>query len=483
MAKKKDNNVFKITCFQDENEVTGSCMQVEVDGLKILLDFGGYQDSRYTLDKWIKKNDDKSGVDLASVDYVCISHSNLDHIMSLSLCEKLECEFNGKIIATALTSELSHHILRDATKIHISDVKKYNYLNGKHLQPLYTEEDCERALAMIQGYSYNQVIKLSDTVDVELYPSGHIAGSALIYLTHHGEYKDTHLMYCPDMYLGDFPRGYTKSIIKKCYKAQCVILEATYGDKPNHPKESPKDYLEQVILEHVIKNKKQLFIPTFSMQRSTQIVKLLDEIYKTNEVIRKANVPIYNCGKLTKLCHESIGKNEYKEFYDDAWNEDRDVFNNPICKFITDPKDVEHFVLNNQPKICLSSAGSCDAGFSNMIMESFVGNKTVKILGCGHIFKDSVLDRVINNKSKVTINGMGKTKRCEFLGIIPNLSGHVDLENNIKWATKYFDQRVLKKVLIVHGDKSARENLKRELELRMKDKDIIIPTYGQIIKL
>ena len=48
-----------------------------------------------------------------------------------------------------------------------------------------------------------------------------------------------------------------------------------------YPKESPKDYLEQMILEHVIKNKKQLFIPTFNMQRSTQIVKLLDEIYKT----------------------------------------------------------------------------------------------------------------------------------------------------------------------------------------------------------
>ncbi len=77
MGKKKDNNVFKITCFQDEGEVTGSCMQVEVDGVKILLDFGGYQDSRYTLDKILQKNSSKRGLDLSTIDGIILSHSHL----------------------------------------------------------------------------------------------------------------------------------------------------------------------------------------------------------------------------------------------------------------------------------------------------------------------------------------------------------------------------------------------------------------------
>ena len=50
MGKRENNNkkqsIFKITSFQENNEVTGSCTLVEVDGLNILLDFGGVQNDR-----------------------------------------------------------------------------------------------------------------------------------------------------------------------------------------------------------------------------------------------------------------------------------------------------------------------------------------------------------------------------------------------------------------------------------------------------
>ena len=406
-----------------------------------------------------------------------------DHTMSLPLCGKKESGFNGKIITTALTSELTHHILRDSTKIHIADVKRYNYLHGTHIEPLYSEEDCENALSIIRGYSYNQKIFLNDNVYVQLLSSGHQAGSALIYLTYKGEYKDYHLLYCADMYYGDCPRAFTKSIENKTYKADVVILESTYANKKPHPKENPRVFLEEMIMEHVVKNKKQIFIPVFSMQRSTQIIKLLDEILKTNEAIKNANIPIYNCGKLTKLCHETIGKKEYEEFYDKQWLEDKDIFYNPCFGYITEKQDLDRFVLNNNPKITLASAGSCNAGMANSIMESFIPNKTVKLMSCGYVFPESVLDRTIKNETRVTINGVSKTKRMEYIGGIKNLSGHVDLENSIKFI-KLFDQKKLKKVLIMHGNEDARQCLKNRLEKELKeDKQVSIMRYGQSIYL
>lgn len=402
--------------------------------------------------------------------------------MSIPLCGKEDSGFKGKIISTSLCAELTEHILRDATKIHISDVKRYNYLKGKHLEPLYTEQDTERAIEMFQGYSYHQKIYLSDKVWVELLPSGHKGGSALIYITYQGEYKQYHLMYALDMYYGDMPRSYTKSIEKKTYKSDVVIIEATYADKPNHSKEFPKEWLKEMIREKVVRDHQQIFIPTFSAQRSTQIIKVLDEIYKEDEEIRKFNAPIYNCGKLTKLCHETLGRKEYEEFYNEKDLEDRDIFDNPKFSFITEPKGVEHFVLNNNPKITLASAGSCNAGFSNMIMESFIPNKTVNLVSCGYVFPESVLDRTIKGDKKVVVNGIGKTKRIKYIGQIKGLSGHADLSGLVSFI-KMFDQRKLKKVLIMHGSKEARENLKRSLEQELReDKQIVVLEYGKTLK-
>ena len=482
MGKRKKDNVFKITNYQLTDEVTGSCMVVEVGGATIMLDCGLLQDDTIPFDKLYKLNSLIDKIDLSKIDMVLVGHQNYDHLAGLPFLSQEKRGFKGRIAMTALASDLGGHILRDGTKIHIADIKRYNYLHGTHLEPLYSEQDTENVINMIQGYSYSQKIWINDKVYAELYSSGHLGGSALIYITYIDEFTNHHLMYCPDMYYGDFPRAYTKSIIEKTYRANVVILESTYGNKPNHSKENPKDVLEKMILEHVVRNHKQIFIPVFSMQRSTQIIKLLDEIYKTNEEIRKFNAPIYNCGKLTKLCHETLGKKEYEEFYNEKDLEDRDIFDNPRFSFITEPKGVEHFVLNNNPKITLASAGSCNAGFSNMIMESFIPNKTVKIVGCGYIFPESVLDRTIKNETSVTINGVRKTKRCEFLGVLPNLSGHVDLENNIKWI-KSFNQHSLKTVILVHGSKDARENLKNELTKTLNNTiEIICPKYGQIIK-
>ena len=480
MGKRKES-VFTITNLQETDEVTGSCMLVEVGGAKLMLDCGLLQDDRLPFEMLYKANSNIDKVDLSEIDMVIVGHQNYDHLAGLPFFAQENRGFKGKIVMTAVASELAGHILRDGTKIHIADTKRYNCLYNKHLEPLYTEEDTEKVINMIQGYSYNQKIYINDKVYVELLPSGHLAGSALIYITYIDDYSNKHMMYCPDMYYGDMPRAYTKTIIEKTYKANVVVLEATYGNKTNHGTENPKTILEQAILKHIVQDHKQIFIPVFSMQRSTQILKLLDEIYKTNEEIRQFNAPIYMCGKLAKLCHESMGKKEYMDFYNDKDNEDRGIFDNPKFGFITTPTDLDHFVLNNSTKITLASAGSCNAGFSNSIMQSFIPNKTVKILGCGYIFPESVLDRTIKNSTKVTVNGKGLTKRCEFLGILPNLSGHVDLENNIKWI-KSFDQHVLKTVIITHGDKESRENLKNELIKTLNNKNIICPNYGQIIK-
>ena len=76
MGKRKES-VFKITSFQPTGEVTGSCTLVEVDGLRILLDFGGVQNDSIEFSKLYKINKKKSEIDLSAIDSIILSHSHL----------------------------------------------------------------------------------------------------------------------------------------------------------------------------------------------------------------------------------------------------------------------------------------------------------------------------------------------------------------------------------------------------------------------
>lgn len=496
MAKyKKDNNTFKLTSFCAEGEVTGSCTMLTVRvsserEYNILLDYGLVQNDTIPIEKRYAIDMERlDKVPLSKIDAIVISHAHYDHSSALPLAAQVdefgEPIFNGKIITTQLTSELMYHILKDGVKIMESEVTKYNDSNGKKLKPLYTKEHTDEVVNMIRGYSYNEKIWLTHNLYVELLPSGHMAGSALIYVTFVGEYnKKKHFMYCPDMYYGDKPRSYTKSIEKKCYKSSMVVLESTYGNKAEHPKEDPIDFLEKIIEDWVVTKNNVLWIPTFSMQRSTQLCHMINEIYKRNEIIKEASVPVYNVGKLTKQCHDTIGKQRYVDdgFYDEQWCEDRSIFDNPKIVMIQDKLDVDHFVLNNSRKIVLSSSGAIANGYSSMIGDSFIANKKVGILACGYIFKESTLDKIASGDREVVHNGRGHTRRCTFLGTIPNLSGHVSAKDNIAWI-KSFDQRVLKTVVLNHGDDDAKDCLKAELEKELPEINIVIPKYGEVVKV
>lgn len=77
MLGKRKESVFTITSLQESGEVTGSCTLVEVDGLKLLLDFGGVQNDSIEFSRLHALNKKKCGIDLSAIDSIILSHSHL----------------------------------------------------------------------------------------------------------------------------------------------------------------------------------------------------------------------------------------------------------------------------------------------------------------------------------------------------------------------------------------------------------------------
>ena len=61
------------------------------------------------------------------------------------------------------------------------------------------------------------------------------------------------------------------------------------------------------------------------------------------------------------------------------------------------------------------------------------------------------------------------------------MSGHAGNDELIG-LIKSLNQKVLKKVILIHGDDDRKELLKDQLEKVLNDKEIIIPKVGQVIK-
>jgi metallo-beta-lactamase family protein len=94
--------------------VTGSRHLLEVDGIRILVDCGLYQERQYVARNW-----EPFDVPPASIDAVLLTHAHLDHC---GLLPKLVKEgFKGRIYCTAATAEIAHVILLDAAHIQEED--------------------------------------------------------------------------------------------------------------------------------------------------------------------------------------------------------------------------------------------------------------------------------------------------------------------------------------------------------------------------
>ena len=494
--KPKELNDFRITPFHCANEVTGTSVLVEVDGLKILFDLGSFQSQEYDLAKVYKMNYAKGKIPLDDIDYVLISHAHADHCALLPILAREEINFQGKIMCTEASQKLIALNIIDCAFVMAQECKAYNKHAKKPIVPLYTMEDAERTIPMIQGYGYNSPIYLSDNVYIEFIPNGHLFGSASIYLTYiKDEYTNRHLLFTGDHFYGAKElqkRPFTKSFdTERTLKPNIIITEATYGGRYHIKNYDIEKELEKIVVESHKQNH-VLVIPAFAIARSTQIVYYLKRIFERHpELMNDTNYPVYMAGKMMQSAHRYIGDPSLKnEFVDEKWHDSYDLFNWQRISRIDNFQDVESKLTDNKPKIIVVSSGMVTGGYSSFLAEQFVGRSNADFLFCGYQCEGSVGANLIKEcakakgeKKRISIQGKEYKVKCNVVGQL-SMSGHADETQLVNLIKKQCDGRSLKKVIIIHGDENAKEFLKQDLEnnLNMDRKEVIIPKPQEVIK-
>lgn len=444
--------------------VTGSCLEVVVDGRRILLDCGLFQGTR-SLEAL---NYEPLAFDPAALDAVVLSHAHIDHC---GLLPRLVAQgYAGPIWCTAETTDLLEFMLADAGRIQEYEAERRNMRRDRAgdipFEPIYTEADALAAWQLARPVALDEWFVPADGIRARLWNAGHILGAASIELEGGG----VRLMYSSDIgpdnkaFLPD-PEG----------AAGCdhLICESTYGDRTRSriSIEQRRDLLAAEI-EATLQRGGNLVIPAFALERTQE---LLLDIASLSRSGRIGGAQVFVDSPLANRT-TGVFRKYVRELEDTGG---RDVFAHPSIHYVRDA--AESMRLNSVlGAIIIAASGMCEAGRIRHHLVHNLPRRESTILFVGFQAAGS-LGRVLQEGAKrVRISGQDVAVRANIRSI-DSYSAHADQTELLEWMRARGP--VAGSLFLDHGEEASALALGKLAEAGHLAPSVIIPEIGEQYEL
>lgn len=437
--------------------MTGANFLLEIDGKKILVDCGLTQGEKLADDiNW-----DPFIYDPKTIDILFVTHGHVDH---LGRVPKLIAEgFRGKIYSTEPTKGLAGPMLEDTAGI----LSKNTDLN---LDKIYIAENIKLAISLWTGFKYHENIKITENLEVVFLNAGHILGSAMIEFLFNGK----KILFTGD--LGNSPSPILPDT-EKITDADYLIMESVYGDRNHESREDRRILLAETIQDNY-KRRGALIIPTFSLERSQELLFELDELVTNNRI---PIMPIFFDSPLAIRLTEVF--KQYKNYLNEQAQKmihpGKYLFNFPGLHSTL--KSEESVMINNvpNPKIVIAGSGMSTGGRIVHHERHYLPDPNNTLLLTGYQSVGTPGRLIEEGVKTVRITGEDVVVRAHVV-TISGYSGHKDSDGLLSFVEDMQD--TVKKVFVVMGEP------KSEMFLAQKLKDnlginAIVPEMGSSVTL
>ncbi len=461
---------MKIQFLGAARQVTGSCYMLEAGGLKILIDCGMYQEREYRDRNW-----NPFPVYPGNIDYVLLTHAHLDHC---GLVPRLVQQgFDGRILTTAASIDLTKIIWLDSARIQEEDAaykKKRHEKEGRRGPypeiPLYTVEDAEKSIPLLQPISYEAYRSLNDKVAVRFHDAGHILGSAMIEIHVYEDSRKFKLVFSGDIGQWNKPLVRDPSIFSR---ADYVVMESTYGDRNHRDSGDVKKRLAEVI-NQTYARKGKIVIPTFAIERSQEL------LFYISQLVREDIIPymkIFLDSPMAVNATDVFMK--YRQYLDKEtlamFREGKPPFDFPGLELVRNRDD--SIAINNLDESCIIMAGSgmCTGGRIKHHLVHNISKPESTILFVGYQAKNTLGRQIIEGNRNVRILGRywDVKSRVEE---IDGFSAHADRRQLLKWLS-YFESPP-RMLFLTHGEENAVFSLAETIDKEL-GWNVGIPEYAQ----
>lgn len=444
---------MKLTIWGAARQVTGSMHLLQTDNYNILIDCG----LDYERETWIEENE-AFPFSPADIDLVILTHAHIDH--SGNLPTLIRFGFEGQILCTPATADLTELLLLDSVNIFLSKQRKRR--RGKHgfsegPKPLYLQKHVMETVDRFVTIGFNKSFRINGQINLTFIPVGHLLGAAAVVLSieEHGNTKT--ISFSGDIGRKNYPVLQDPEPLPE---VDYLICESTYGGRNHKSTQTVEELLTETVNEACIKSPGRLIIPAFSVGRTQALVYSLNRIFSKGLLPRiKVFVDSPLAGYATDIFrkHHALLNSEAQDFY----NQLGDEFEFENLDYIQDMNASKAISNYYEPCIIISSAGMLEGGRIQDHLYYNISNYYCTILFIGYCAKGTLGHRLLRGDPVINL----RHRELSVFATIKQtdlFSGHGDHTDLINFVKQQNTQKI-KKVFLVHGEITAMEAFKAAL--------------------
>jgi metallo-beta-lactamase family protein len=458
---------MKLTIHGAARQVTGSMHLLEVGRYKILIDCG----LDYERDRSIQSNEDFP-FNPAEIDVVVLTHAHIDHSGNLPTLVRLG--FNGQILCTPPTADLTELLLLDSVNIFMHKAQKGRKgRKGKFntgAQPLYLQKHVMDTVERFVTIGFNKTFRINGDIELTFVPVGHLLGAAAAVFKVTDDGAEKTIAFTGDIGRKNYP---VLDDPMPLPNVDYLVIETTYGGRYHTKDRSVEQALVETIEKACIKEQGRLIIPAFSIGRTQSLVYSLNKIFTSGllppvKVFVDSPLAVRSTHVFRKFHH--LVNREAQDFY----NRQGDEFEFDNLEYVESLRDSRQVSNYFEPCIIISSAGMLDGGRVQDHLFHNIQNYYCTILFIGYCAKGTLGHRLLRGDPIVHI----KDRDLAVYATIKQtdvLSAHGDHEDLME-IVRHLDKAKLKNVFLVHGEVQSMDAF--ATALKEEAYPVIIPQKG-----
>nr|WP_225776776.1 MBL fold metallo-hydrolase [Pseudomonas sp. Marseille-Q3773] len=449
--------------------VTGSCHQLHLDpSTSLLIDCGLEQGA----DAASGAESVPLGVDVQGIQALVITHVHLDHVGRIPAL--LAAGYRGPILCSEPSARLLPLVLEDAYKLSISsepaEVARYSDVVRELIAPLPFE------------HWHSLVERPGLSCRLRLQRAGHLLGSAYVECDMQHEQTNTRYVFSGDLGACNNP---LLRPVQPPERADVLVLESTYGDRL-HPPAADRERRLEAAIDRALADRGTLLIPAFSLGRTQELLYELEGILHRKALLNMAGpapagepldwsqLPIILDSPLAQRITDVYrGLHGY-------WNADararlaegRDPLGfSQLVSVDTHARHqqvVNYLKSTGRPAIVIAGNGMCSGGRIVNYLKAMLGDPRHEVMFVGYQAKGTpgaVIQASEGAQGFVQLDLDGRMYeiRAKVL-TLGGYSGHADQAGLLAFASR--GKEPAGRVVLVHGEASAKVALRRAIEAR-----------------
>lgn len=479
--------LFEIKHHGAVNGVTGSCHELLLaDGSGVLIDCGLFQGAETSKDA-DKIDQLKINFPVDHIKALIVTHVHIDHVGRIPYL--LAAGFRGPIICSEASTALLPLVLEDALKIGFTRNER---LIKKFLSQIQSQMVSLPYKKWLPLNSYNKSTTTDVGLKVKLKQAGHILGSAYVELAITQVKQKQPRQKQPMqkqriVFSGDLGPPHTPllSAPKSPYRADCLVIESTYGDKNHENRRTRLKRLKTVIVS-ALKNRGVILIPAFSIGRTQELLYELETLIhqgasqRLTKNLNWQDLEIIVDSPLAAKFTQAY--RQLKPMWDKEAKSRLKSSRHPlnfdqlltIENHKTHLQTVEYLAKTARPTIVIAASGMCTGGRVVNYLKALLPDKRNDVLFVGYQAKGTpgrIIQKYGPQHGYVELDG----ERFDINATVHTIGGysaHADQSDLIKFVKRMRFKP--KQIRIVHGDNGAKLALKKKYE-KLYNVDVVVP--------